>query len=371
MKPHYSRHATRLLIATVLFGGATATASAKDAIVALYLPIIDHYSLLLSHLRYSKQMSNADFSVLQMPGFNELRQKFESGEADIAVLTAPLALDMYASKPMFQTVALAHRNGSALSVNTAFAKQMAIAGGRGDRKPDDEFAKASKISFDKTGNPLNVGVPTLHSTHTLVLYKYMQDHGVKMVTPKDRNGVLVVKQVPPPRSADYLKAAGALGQGAATIQSQPWGDVFESSGSGTIVWYSKDVMKHPKGHVECIVIASANAIKNKRAALAEVLESLHKGGAELQAAIQGDNKDLLQIATSISETYIPAHKPEVIAKSMSKDIGAINFNDLNVDMDGLKQLQDLGMASGFQSSAVDLEKFSDRSFASNSGSKKK
>lgn len=99
------------------------------------------------------------------------------------------------------------------------------------------------------------------------------------------------------------------------------------------------------------------------AALAEVLESLHKGGAELQAAIQADNKDLLQIATSISEAYIPAHKPEVIAKSMSKDIGAINFNDLNVDMDGLKQSQDLSMASGFRSSAVDLRKFSDRSFA--------
>lgn len=363
MKPRHSRNAPRLLIAAMLLGGATVSASAKDAIVALYLPIIDHYPLLLSHLRYSKQMTNADFSVLQMSGFNELRQKFESGEADIAVLTAPLALDMYASKPMLQAVALAHRNGSALSVNTAFAQRMTIPAGRGDRKPDDAFAKATKAAFDQTGNPLNVGVPTLHSTHTLVLYKYMQDHGIKMVTPKDRNGVLVAKQVPPPKSADYLKAAGALGQGAATIQAQPWGDVFESSGSGTIVWYSKDVMKHPKGHVECIVIASANAIKNKRAALEEVLDSLHKGGAELQAAIQANNKDLLQIATSISGAYIPAHKPDVIAKSMSKDIGAINFNDLDVDMEGLKQLQDLGMASGFQSSAVDLNKFSDRSFA--------
>jgi NitT/TauT family transport system substrate-binding protein len=363
MKSRFSRNASRLLIGALLFGAGLAPASAKDAIVALYLPIIDHYPLLLSHLRYSKQMSNADFSVLQMAGWNELRQKFESGEADIAVITAPLALDMYAAKPMFQTVALAHRNGSALSVNTAFAKSMANPRERAERRPDEQFAKAAKAAFDKTGNPLNVGVPTLHSAHTLVLYKYMKDQGINMVTPKDRNGVLVVRQVPPPKSAEYLKAAGALGQGAATIQAQPWGDIFESSGTGTIAWYSKDVMKHPKGHVDCIIIASANAIKNKRAALAEVIESLHKGGAELQAAIQSDNKDLLQIATSISEVYIPGLKPDVIAKSMSKDIGAINFNDLNVDMTGLKQLQDLGMASGFQSSAVDLDKFSDRSFA--------
>lgn len=364
MCPLIPRHTLRLCIATLILGVASATANAKDAIVALYLPVIDHYPLLLSHLRYSKQMANADYTVVQMAGWNELRQKFESGEADIAVLTAPLALDMYASKPSFQTVALAHRNGAALSVNTVFAKQLTIAGARADRKADDQFAKAAKAAFEKSGNPLTLGVPTLHSTHTLVVYKYMQDQGIKMITPKDRDGVLVAKQVPPPKSADYLKAAGAMGQGAATIQAQPWGDVFESSGTGMIVWYSKNVMKHPKGHVDCIIIASNNAIKNKRAALAEVIESLHKSGAELQAAIQSGDKELLQIATSISEIYIPAHKPDVIAKSMSKEIGAINFNDLNVDMEGLKQLQDLGMASGFQSSAVDLEKFSDRSFAS-------
>ena len=352
------------LLLAALLAGAAAPVGAKEPIVALYLPIIDHYSVLLAHQRYGKQMKEAEFSVLQMPGFNELRQKFESGEADIAVLTAPLALDMYLGKPNFQAVALAHRNGSALSVNATFAKLLTLAPERAERKPGDEFAQALKKLAEQSGNPITLGVPTLHSTHTLVMYKYMKDHGVKMITPKEPSGVMVAKQVPPPRSADYLKAAGALKQGAVTVQSQPWGDVFESSGIGSIVWYSKDVMKQPKGHVECIVIASANALKNKRAALAEVIEGIHRAGADLQAAIGVGDSEVLPIASAISASYVPAHKPEVITASMSKSIGAISFNDLNVDMDGLKQLQDLGLASGFQSGAVDLEKFSDRSFAS-------
>lgn len=357
------------VLLTALLAGAMGQASAKEPIVALYLPIIDHYSVLLAHQRYGKQMKDADFSVQQMPGFNELRQKFESGEADIAVLTAPLALDMYQGKPNFQVVALAHRNGSALSVNSAFAKLLTLPTDRADRKPGDEFAQAVKKLADKAGNPVTLGVPTLQSTHALVMYKYMKDHGVKMITPKDPSGVMVAKQVPPTRSADYLKAAGALGQGAVTVQSQPWGDVFESSGIGNIVWYSKDVMKQPKGHVECIVIASANAIKNKRAALAEVIESIHRAGGDLQSAIGVGDREVLPIASAISEAYVPTHKPEVITASMSKTIGAIGFNDLNVDMDGLKQLQDLGLASGFQKAPVDLDKFADRSFSVSSKKK--
>jgi NitT/TauT family transport system substrate-binding protein len=352
----------KLLCLAVVLQCYCSLAAAKDKITSLYLPLIDHYPLLLAHERAGAGMRHADFVVEQMPGWNELRQKLARGQADIAVISAPLAFDMFLDNPNIRAVSLAHRDGAALSINMVLNQSVRVIPRHARRKPIDAYAKAVKQAFEKSGNPVTVAVPTLFSTHSLVVYRYLADNGVKMITPTNRNGAVVLRQVPPSRSNDYLRAAGALDQGAAMLQAQPWGDLVEASGSGTIAWYSKDVLNYPKGHVDCIIIATDDTIKNKRAALAEVIEAIHRAGAELQGAIDGGEQDLLSLTTLISKRYVPTHRPDVIAAGMSKRIGAINYNDLNVDIGGLKQLQDIGLASGLQRGRIDLAKFADASF---------
>ena len=72
------------------------------------------------------------------------------------------------------------------------------------------------------------------------------------------------------KSPTFIKINNNRSRPAAFEQSLPWADIVETGGYGKVAWYSKDVMKWPNGHVECIAIAKDSSIKDKYYAVKEV-----------------------------------------------------------------------------------------------------
>ncbi|MBF0495300.1 MAG: ABC transporter substrate-binding protein [Deltaproteobacteria bacterium] len=349
------------LLVLLTLVGYIGRVEAKDKIHALYLPLADHYAAaVVAKAKYGDKMEKCDYSVEMMKSVPSLRGKFMAGQADVAYFVAPIALDMFSEKPFFRCVSLVHRDGNALAVNDIFAKRLNLPAERKDRKPTPDLANEMAKWKKETGKASSCAIPSPIGTHVIVLYKYLKENG-KTLSIEQGDGDVIAKVVAPPQSAEFLQLEAKGGRAASFEQSLPWADIVETEGQGKVVWYSKDVMKWPLGHVECIMIATDDAIKNKREALKELIYYIHKAGRDIEEARTKGGPALEEIATLVNKA-IPAHTVKAVSQSLQKDIDAINYSNLNVDIAGTKMIMDLALEGGILKKAVDITAFHDESF---------
>lgn len=335
----------------------------KQTIKALYIPLADHYAALVAFERYRDQMRYADFQIQQMKNWDLLRAYFQSGEVDMAYVMSPLAMDMYRVKPEFKWIGLMHRDGNALAVNDVIRERVNLAELRIDRKPDGQVAEALRQLRIEKGKPTVIGMPHILSTHTVVLYRYLSEHGIEMSlkTGSPTSEVLAIT-VPPPKSPAFLRGATNRSNPAAFEQSLPWADIVETGNFGHVVWYSKDVMPWSNGHVECIALATDAAIANKTKALKEVMYYIHLAGADIERARLKGGEDIENIV-NIVRKHIPAHTHDAIIASLDPTLNVINYKHLNIDKPGLKQIMDYAVEGGIISIPIDIDDFADNQFA--------
>jgi NitT/TauT family transport system substrate-binding protein len=349
-----------VLLALALIAGVGAQAAGpgtvRQTVRALYIPLADHYAALVAYERYRSQMVHADFQIEQMKNWDLL----------LAYVMSPLAMDMYREKPRFRWVGLMHRDGNALAVNDLLNQEVQLPALRQDRKPDARVADALKNSYRKTGRPTEVATPHLLATHTVVLYRYLQEQGASLsLTPNAPAEVLAIA-VPPPKSPAFIKAMSNRAIPAAFEQSLPWADVVETGGFGQVAWYSKDVMPWPNGHVECIALATDEAIAGKFDAVKEVMAYIQRAGRDIEQA-RNAGGEALEAIVDIVRRHVPAHTSEAIVASLAPGLRVINYQYLNVDKPGLRQIMDLAVEGGILQEPVDIDVFADPRFGTATG----
>lgn len=335
--------------------------SKRQVIKSLYIPLADHYAAIVAYELYNKKMKYADFQIKQMKSWDLLRAYFQSGEVDMAYVMSPLAMDMYNENPHFKWIGLMHRDGNALAINNLLNKDVMLPKKRKHRKPNSRVAGALTKVHIMTGKPTEVGMPHLLSTHTVVLYKYLKEYGLKLSLTSDNKSEVLAIAVPPAKSPAFIQAKSNRAVPAAFEQSLPWADIVESEGYGHVAWYSKDVMSWKHGHVECIALATKNAINNKYKAVKEVMAYIQYAGEAIELARKvGGEK--LETIVKIIRKHIPAHTRKAIIASLSPKLRVINYENLDVDKAGLKQVMDLAVEGGILKKPVDIDAFSDTRF---------
>ena len=349
-------------IASFAMGIGVMAADEKQVIKAVYIPMADHYAGIVAYEKYRNQMKKADYRLERMKSWPILRAYFLSGEVDVAFIVSPMAMDMFAEKPEFRWVSLLHRDGNALAINDILNEDVKLPKGRKNRKPDEKVAEAFKRAKKKMGRPTQSGVPSLLSTHTVVLYKYLKDHGMALNLGTGSDKDVLAIEVTPAKAPSFIKKKNSRSTPASFEQSLPWADIVETKGFGKVAWYSKDVMSWPKGHVECIAIATDNAIKNKKEALKEVIHSLHRAGIDIENARRKGGQAMIKISDMIRK-HIPEHNQAAIIQSLRPDLNVINYRHLNVDKPGLKQIMDLALEGGILKDTIDIDAFADHSFS--------
>lgn len=350
------------LLTGLLFLTFSLDAQEKQSVDALYIPLADHYAALVAYERYAKDMKYADFKILQMKSWDLLRARFQSGEVDMAYVMSSLAMDMYSENPHFKWIGLMHRDGNALAINDFINERVHLPPLRKDRKPDSKVANALKEMHEENKKATYISMPHLLSTHSVVLYRYLKEHGSTISFSINRDADVFAIAIAPPKAPAFLKINSARSTPAAFEQSLPWADVAETGGFGHVAWYSKDVMKFKNGHVECIVLATNEAIKAKRNAINEVNYYIHKAGADIESARTEGGKALEEIV-EIVRKHIPSHTREAIIASLDLELNVINYKNLNVDKDGLKQIMDYALEGKILKNKIDISSFADESFA--------
>ena len=337
-------------------------AEKKQAIKALYIPLADHYAGIVAYEKYRDKMQKADYVIERMKSWPLLRAYFMSGEADLAYIICPMAIDMFDKKPDFRWVSLLHRDGNALAINDLLNVDVKLPREHIKRKPDEKVANAFTKAKEQLGRPGECGVPSLLATHTVVLYKYLKDHGKGLNLGYGKDKDVIAVEVAPAKSPSFIKRQNSRGTPASFEQSLPWADVVETQEFGHVAWYSKDVMPWPNGHVECIIIATDECIKNKREALKEVIYYIHKSGLDIETARRGSLPSMIAISNMIRK-HIPEHNQEAIIQSLRPDLNVINYKNMNVDKAGLKQIMDYAVEGGILKSPINIDIFADESFS--------
>ena len=337
-------------------------ASSKTVIKSIYIPLADHYAGIVAYEKYRDQMVHAQYEIEQMKSWPLLRSYFMSGEVDMAYIISPQAMDMFTEKQDFRWVSLMHRDGNAMAINELLNKQVQVELSRLDRHPDGSLIDALKDWYDRTGKPIECAVPSLHATHTVVLYKYLKDHGLTLDLDTGKDAHVRAIAVAPPKSPAFIKKKSAQSTPATFEQSLPWADVVETHGYGHVAWYSKDVMPWPNGHVECIAIATDDAIAQKNEALKEVIFFIHKAGVDIeQARVEGG--DAMAEITAMIRKHIPGHNEEAIVQSLRADLNVINYKNLNLDIAGLEMIMEYAVEGGILDTPIDIQAFADDQFS--------
>jgi len=343
--------------------GQVAYSQEKETITAIYIPLADHYPGIVAYEKYRDKMQYADYRIERMKSWPLLRARFMSGEVDMAFIICPQAMDMFRKKPNFRWVSLIHRDGNALAINDLLNADVNLPNERLLRHPDKKVAEAFAKAKRKLGRPTECGVPHLHATHTVVLYKYLKDHGKTLGLDSGEDNDVIAIEVPPSKSPIFIKKKNSRGIPASFEQSLPWADVVETKGFGHVAWYSKDVMKWPPhGHVECIVIATDACIREKPKALREVIHHIHQAGLDIEAGRKEGGAGMAAI-TNMIRKHIPEHNEQAIIESLRPDLNVINYRHLNVDKAGLKQIMDLAVEGGILREPIDIDAFADENFA--------
>ncbi|MBN4046866.1 ABC transporter substrate-binding protein, partial [bacterium AH-315-P07] len=257
--------------------------------------------------------------------------------------------------------------GNALAINDLLNADVQLPDKRIDRQPDNKVADAFSKAKNSIGRPIEVGVPHLQATHTVVLYKYLKDHGKTLGLDGGSDKDAIAIEVAPPKSPSFIKQKNSRGIPASFEQSLPWADVVETQGAGLVAWYSKDVMVWPPhGHVECIAIATDSAIREKSEALKEVIQYIHQAGKDIEDARREGGAAMKSISDMVRK-HIPGHNEEAIIQSLRPDLNVINYTHLNIDKLGLKQIMDLAVEGGILKEAIDIDLFADNAFATKLG----
>ena len=357
----------KIIVYTIIILSIT-NLQAKDRvrIKAVGIPLADHYAGIVAYEKYRDKMKFADYKLLLLKGPELVRAYFNSkDDADIAFEVAPMVMDMFANKEDFRWVSLIHRDGNSLTINKVLNEKVKLNPDKTKRKPDAKVADAILAYKKKHNESVSCAVPSMLATHTTILYKYLKEYGLSMDLLKYKKPIILLDIVKPPKSPVYLKKKTKRGESTMFEQSMPWPEVSNSDGYGEVAWYSKDVMKTPNGHVECIIIAKDEAIRNKREALKEVIYYIHKAGMDIEHARVEGGKKLDKIITMIRK-HIPAHTREAIIESLRADIMAINYKHLNIDKNSkksFKEIMDLAYEAGFIKTKIDIDKLSDTSFS--------
>ena len=344
-----------LLITGMIYGQ-------KQTIKAIYIPLADHYAGIVAYEKYKDQMKYADYKIERMKSWPLLRAYFISGNVDLAYIICPMAMDMYSDSPNFRWISLMHRDGNAMAINDLLNNDVHLPSERILRKPDHKVADALSKASTKLGRKSDCAVPSLLSTHTVVLYKYLKDNNKKLALHANQSGDVLAIEVAPPKSPSFIKQNNSRGIPSSFEQSLPWADVVETQGFGHVAWYSKDVIKWPHGHVECIAIATDKAINTKKRALKETIFYIHKAGQDIEAARKKGGTALIEIANMIRK-HIPEHNQDAIIQSLRPDLNVINYAYLNVDKSGLEQIMNLALESGILKNSIDINSFADESFS--------
>lgn len=305
--------------AWALPGGAQATkqneaAKKMTAIKLGYLPITDHLTMIaLARVNFKE----VQVEPIKFSSWKDLAAAMKGDAIDAAFALTPIGLGLRRNQVPIKAILLGHRNGSVVTV-----------------KIGDEINSVADLAGRK------IAIPSRFSTHNILIRKLLSDRKI------DPSKVELIEMAPP-----EMVQALASGQIHAFIVAEPFGGQAELNKVGKTLILSKDIWPN---HICCVLTIHEQLIRDKRAAVQELVDGLVDTGRFI-------TRDPQQ-AARLSVSYL-GQRPEVIAHVLTNPHDRVTFDQLFPVKEDFSQTQILMKQFKISEGAVNLDEYIDMSFA--------
>ncbi len=300
--------------------GFPSIAAAKTTMKVGYIPILDHFAMLISHAKDNGSFKHIDIEPVQFKSWDALAGALKANVVNGAMILSNFAMDMFNNGLDIRSVAIGHRHGSGLTV-----------------RADSAIRSAADLK-GKT-----VAVPYRVCTHAAILDKYLKGAGLSL---KDVN----IIPVPPPNMPDSLKA----GSIDAFLGPEPAGERAVQAGTGKILKLSKDIVPN---HICCIAVVHQQQVAANREGIGEWVHSMQRSGKFIEA---DKAKGSTEVAT-LARKYVQVDE-RVIVNVLQKPTNRIVYSDLAPKIADYQVIHDMSVSAGLIQK-TDLRTFVDESFA--------
>lgn len=285
----------------------------KVVIRALHIQITDHLALgVLKNQIDNGQVTPQHFKLETFckPGWNPVQQMIENGQADVAFILAPLAMDLFAFDVPIRMVALAHRCGS------CFVRNMT-------------YKTIGYESLPKFYKWKEIIIPHKMSIHHVLAHKFLTELQLKPGLPEKFAPINVRFEVMPPiKMPDAL----AMDYVAGYIVAEPIGSKAIKQGLAELQALSSELWAD---HPCCVVVMRQDFIDEHPEATQEFVTLLTQAGEY----IHHHHTEAAQIAVPfLDPQQALGLTPEVIQSVLDQPNG-IRHNDMYPSVDELESIQ--------------------------------
>ncbi len=300
--------------------GFPAISIGKTTMKVGYIPILDHFAMLISHARDNASFKAIDIEPVQFKSWDALAGALKSNVINGAMILSNFGMDLFNNGVDIRTVAVGHRHGSGVTVRA------------------DSSIKSAADLKGKT-----VAVPYRVSTQAAILDKYLKTAGLSL---KD----ITVMPVPPPNMPDSLKA----GSIDAFLGPEPAGERAVQAGIGKILKLSKDIMPN---HICCIAVVQKQQLSSNPEGIREWVHSMQRNGKFIDADKSKGSKEVATLARK----YVQVDE-RVIVNVMQHPTNRIIYSDLAPKLADYQAIHDMSVSAGLIQK-TDLKTFVDESFS--------
>jgi NitT/TauT family transport system substrate-binding protein len=310
------------LMVAIIFAIGSTTTWAKTTLKVGYLPILDHLALLVSHAQDNDAFKQVEIQPKLFKSWAEMVGALKVGAIDAAFIMSPLAMDLFNHGLDIQTILLAHRDGSAITV-----------------KNDSPIHSAADLKGKL------IAIPDMKATHTALLNHYLMTAGLSLKE-------VIAKVIAPPNMLNAMK----LGKIDAFIVAEPFGAEAQHEGIGRILVLTKDIINN---HVECIVVVKKHFLNDNPAAVQEWVDSLIRAGKWIdQDKLNNHAQQVAQLTAQ--KKYLP-YSQETITLGLQNPPERILYSDLNPKLEDFQKIVDISKEANILD-PVDLKAFIDNRF---------
>jgi NitT/TauT family transport system substrate-binding protein len=254
-------------------------------------------------------------------GWPELKEALMSGRLKVAMMLAPMVMDLADKGVPVKIVALGHRSGAVIMVPT--------------NSPAKTFA-------DLRGK--RIAIPSRFAVDHIFVRRLMREHGL------GDNDLTMVEIAPPDMPAALL--AGAVD---AYATGEPYGAKSEMAGYGRVLYMTRDVWPT---YICCVLTVRGELIKSDPELVQLLVNHVMSAGQWLDA----DPKNRTTAAQIASERSIFNQAFELIKWVMERPSDRVTYGDLRLIRGEFDNMMRLAMDAKIINHPIPYETYVDETF---------
>jgi chemotaxis signal transduction protein/ABC-type nitrate/sulfonate/bicarbonate transport system substrate-binding protein len=311
------------------------SASGKLHIKAAHIQITDHLTLgvmnsLIKNEQFTPQHFDLETSCLA--SWNQVQDALTDGTVDMALILAPIAMDLYGVGVPLKLVLLAHKNGS------IFVRKKSS----NFKDPGTAFFKDSVFY-----------IPHRLSVHNMLAHRFFSQIGLKPGVPGEQEINVRFEVTPPIKMIDFLRDnASASG----FMVAEPLGTKAIAGGIADLQFLSKQAWPD---HPCCVVAARQEIIDQHPEAMQEFCNYM----AEAGKFIANKPEQAAEIGVSFLDPKGDLGLKKAVLKNVLTEPNGISTDDLFPVVDDLKHMQDYMVDTMEVGSKINVDEFVDLRFA--------